>query len=586
VNLDGRAVPDTMQASDDPTTAHLFLEGLCEIDVQWMFCNLGTDHAPLIEEMAVWRRDSRSHPQVVLCPHENIAVHMAGGYAFATGRGQAVILHVDVGTANAAMGMHNLFRARLPVFVMAGKAPFTSHAELLGTRDSYVNFVQENYDQHGLVRQYVRWEYTLVSGVVVKEALRRGATMMHSAPQGPVYMSFARETLAQRLPARSSLSFSAQRHGELPARGTDPAVLRPLVDRLLAAREPMIITAYAGRRHGNVALLDELAQFGGIRVVEPGPVDLNISHDSPCFAGNMAEDFTASTDIGLMVDIDVPWIPRNTRLMDGAWWAHIDVDTIKRDFPMWSFPRDLAIQGDSERILSQLLEALRAQATPAFRERAAARMARLEEEAAARRARSRLLASDPGEDARLNPHYVLAALQKAIPADAFIVNEAIRSSPAFHAQMQRTVPGTVLGLAGSGLGFSGGVALGIQLAHRDRMVVQVAGDGSHYFGNPAVFHGLAQQHGLPVFSVILDNTGWGAVKAATLRVYPEGQAKAANSFHTRMPPSTDFAAIARAGGAHGELLEQGSDIEAAIERCIAAVRGGQSALLHVRITPH
>jgi acetolactate synthase-1/2/3 large subunit len=114
----------------------------------------------------------------------------------------------------------------------------------------------------------------------------------------------------------------------------------------------------------------------------------------------------------------------------------------------------------------------------------------------------------------------------------------------------------------------------------------VAGDGSHYFGNPAAFHGLAQQHGLPVFSVILDNTGWGAVKAATLRVYPEGQAKAANSFHTRMPPSTDFAAIARAGGAYGELLERGSDTEAAIERCIAAVRGGQSALLHVRITPH
>jgi acetolactate synthase-1/2/3 large subunit len=381
------------------------------------------------------------------------------------------------------------------------------------------------------------------------------------------------------------VSFDAARHGELPARGTDPAALKPLVQRLLAAGNPMIVTAYAGRRHGNVALLDELARFAGIRVVEPGPVDLNIPHDSPCFAGNMAEDFTPSTDVGLMIDVDVPWIPRNTRLMDGAWWAHIDVDTLKSDFPMWSFPRELAIQGDSERIVGQLLEMLRAEATPAFRDRASARLAKLEQEAAARLARARQLAKDPGDDGRLNPHYVLAALQKAIPADAFIVNEAIRSSPAFHAQMLRNVPGTVLGLAGSGLGFSGGAALGIQLANPGRMVVQVAGDGSHYFGNPAAFHGMAQQNQLPVFSVILDNTGWGAVKAATLRVYPDGQAKAADTFHTRLPPSTDFAAIARAAGAHGELLERGSDTEAAIARCVAAVRSGQSALLHARITP-
>jgi acetolactate synthase-1/2/3 large subunit len=96
---------------------------------------------------------------------------------------------------------------------------------------------------------------------------------------------------------------------------------------------------------------------------------------------------------------------------------------------------------------------------------------------------------------------------------------------------------------------------------------------------------MAQQNGLPVFSVVLDNTGWGAVKAATLRVYPDGQAKAADSFHTRLPPSTDFAAIARATGAHGELLERGEECEAAIGRCIEAVRGGQSALLHVRIAP-
>ena len=60
---------------------------------------------------------------------------------------RGVIVHVDVGTANAANAMHNLFRSRLPVLLMAGKAPYTSHSELVGTRDTHVHWVQEPFDK-------------------------------------------------------------------------------------------------------------------------------------------------------------------------------------------------------------------------------------------------------------------------------------------------------------------------------------------------------------------------------------------------------------------------------------------------------
>ncbi len=107
------------------TTAHYFLEGLVELGIEYLFCNLGTDHASIIEEMARWQQAGRRYPTPILCPHENVAIHMAGAYAGMTGRGQAVLVHVDAGTANAAMGLHNLFRSRLPVLLMAGKAPHT-----------------------------------------------------------------------------------------------------------------------------------------------------------------------------------------------------------------------------------------------------------------------------------------------------------------------------------------------------------------------------------------------------------------------------------------------------------------------------
>src|SRR5260370_22690947 len=109
----------------DFATAYYLLEGLNEIGIDYLFCNFGTDHAPIIDEMAHRRRRGEPMPTIVRCPHENTAAHMAAGYALVTGRGQGVLVHVDVGTANTANGMHNLFRSRLPVLLMAGAGPPT-----------------------------------------------------------------------------------------------------------------------------------------------------------------------------------------------------------------------------------------------------------------------------------------------------------------------------------------------------------------------------------------------------------------------------------------------------------------------------
>ena len=150
------------------SAANYFIEGLNEVGIDYLFSNMGTDHAPIIEAFAGRRRRGQKIPTIIVCPHENTAAHMAGGYAMVTGRGQGVLVHVDVGTANTANAMHNLYRSRLPVLLMAGKAPFTTHGELTGTRDNYVHFVQEPFDQGSLVRPYTKWEWTLPSGIVAK----------------------------------------------------------------------------------------------------------------------------------------------------------------------------------------------------------------------------------------------------------------------------------------------------------------------------------------------------------------------------------------------------------------------------------
>src|SRR5256885_4030714 len=141
------------------STAHYFLEGLNDIGVEYLFSNFGTDHAPLIEEMARWKKDGRRYPKVLNCPHENTAMHMAAGFAMATGRGQAVMVHVDAGTANSAMAMHNARRGRLPLVLMAGKAPFTGGGGMPGARDHNLPFFPEPLSHPGGVGPSPRGEW-------------------------------------------------------------------------------------------------------------------------------------------------------------------------------------------------------------------------------------------------------------------------------------------------------------------------------------------------------------------------------------------------------------------------------------------
>lgn len=578
--MDTRLAPNTNVS--EFSTAYYLLEGLNEIGIDYLFCNLGTDHAPIIEEMAHRAKRGEAVPKVVRCPHENTAAHMAAGYALVTGRGQGVLVHVDVGTANTATAMHNMYRTRLPVLLMAGKAPYTSHNELVGTRDTHVHWVQEPFDQASLVRPYLKWEWTLPSGVVVKEVLRRAHSIMQSEPRGPVYLMMQRETLTQGWALDDIHRYPAERFGAMTSGGADPKLIAVLAERLIAAENPILITGYGGRNAHAAQMIAEVAEFAGIAVFE-GSTWSNIGHSSPCFSGFTADHALPEADVGILVDVDVPWFPADVEPNEQSFWAHIDVDVLKAGSPMWTFPGNLRLQGDSGRILEQLLAELRAKATPHFTAAAARRLERLKAAREKRVARAAQLAADKGKLDAINPHYLMAELAKVLDDEDVIFNEAVRNTPAVLMQIPRRLPNTTVATGGAGLGWSGGMALGAKLAAPDRLMVQVTGDGSFYFGGPCSVFATAQQYRLPILSIVLDNSGWSAVKQATLRVYPDGEATAAGAFQAELTP-VEFSKIGEAFGVHAEKVSDPAGVPEAIGRCAAEVRRGRSALLHARVT--
>ena len=571
------------------TTAHHFLEGLVDLGVDYIFANLGTDHVSLIEEMARWDNEGRKHPQMVLCPHEVVAVHMAGGYALATGRAQAVFVHVDAGTANACMAIQNLFRYRLPVLLFAGRAPYTLHGELTGSRDTYVHFVQDPFDIASIVRPYIKWEYSLPSGVVVKEALARASAFAQSDPPGPVYMMLPRETLAEHWDDDAMPAYPPARYGSVKAGGIEPARVEAIAEQLMAAENPIALTAYLGRKPHAVAVLDRLALTCGIRVAEFNSIDLNMPQDSPCFAGFDPLPLIETADLGLLLDSDVPFVPQFAKRAGAVKWIQIDIDPLKSDFPMWGFATDMRVQGDCAVVLQQVLDVIEARVDETFRRRVAERIASwsgAREQMTKRRAAA---SANKGVSGALNPAFVFATLSAKLSQDDVVINEAIRNGPVLQEHVKRTKPASYVGLAGGGLGFSGGMALGLKLAQPGRRIVQIIGDGGYHFSSPDSVYAVAQQYQIPVLTVILDNGGWQAVKSAVQRVYPKGVAAETDQFQSRLTSgrqgeTRDFSAVGRAFGAHGECVTGPDDLAAAIDRCLAALDDGKAAVLHVHVT--
>ena len=150
-------------------------------------------------------------------------------------------------------------------------------------------------------------------------------------------------------------------------------------------------------------------------------------------------------------------------------------------------------------------------------------------------------------------------------------------------QLRRPLPNTVMRSGGGGLGWSGAMALGAKLADPEHMMVQVVGDGSFYFNVPSSVFACSQQYRLPFLSIVLDNSGWGAVKESTLKVFPDGEARNSGDYEAALCPDVAFGKVAEAFGAYAEKLTEPDQVPEALKRCIDVVRGGRAALLHVRV---
>lgn len=561
---------------DGVLAASQLVEALRECGVEIVFANLGSDHPAIIEALAAERDRGIISPAIVLCPHEQTAISAAHGYSSVTGKPSAVFVHTDVGTANLGGALHNAARARVPVLVFAGVTPYTLENELPGGRNTVVNDLQDVHDQHGIVRPYVKWSYDLRTGRNIKQVIYRALQIAASEPRGPVYVTAAREVLAEIVPAVDIDTALWPPIESIPASVT---VVDDMLTAIDESERPVLVTSYLGRHLESVAVLADLAEKLGFAVVEMNPERLNLPAEHPRHVGNDSSDLVANADLIMAVDTDTPWLPNRERPSASATVYYVDPDPLKLDMPLWYRPSSFFVQADSGMLLRQLAAASDRHPLDATRRRR--RVSWIDElHGEMQRRREERSAGEPRD--RPTSAFVGDTLRRLLGDDAIVLNEAITNGGPLWESMRRTLPGTYLANRGSSLGWSSGAALGVKAAYPSRDVVSVVGDGAYHLSEPLSAHWLASRYGLATLTVVLDNGGWGATQNNVRRQYAGRLADTTDQYWVNLAQSTDFAGAAVAAtDAFGKTVASADELEPVLSLALEAVRGGQPALVHV-----
>jgi acetolactate synthase-1/2/3 large subunit len=554
--------------------AEAFLRALADHGTDYFFVNPGTDFPPIVEAFSRAKKTNAKVPKPILVPHENLAVGMAHGAYMMTGRPQAVMVHVNVGTANTINNLTNLSRDRVPLILAAGRTPITEKGTF-GSRSRPIHWAQEMFDQAGMVRELVKWDYELRVPGQIGDVVARGVEVAMAHPRGPVYLVLPREPLAAALPEPVG---PTKPRPQAAAAYPDPRTIATLAEWIAAAERPLIVTSTLPVEA--VPLLERLAERCAIPVVTHSPRSVCLPSSHSMHFGFEPGALLADADLVIALESDVPWIPHLQHPPGGCRVAHVGEDPFYVRYPMRSFPSDLALQAGPAQALDALTRAVEPRLQMADA-RIAARRARLTERMRTRRAQ---LAKDSTAGTTISPEYLSRVIGETVGKDAVIVNEY----PLRPDHCAREKPGTffALGPAG-GLGWGFGAALGARLAAPDNFVVATLGDGSYMFANPMVGHWVSAVQNLPILTIVFNNSRYGAVRRATLSMFKDGVAGETDGRTLAdLDPSPPFEEMARAQGAHTERVEKPADLPEAIARARnAVINEKRQALLNV-ITPY
>jgi benzoylformate decarboxylase len=524
--------------------------------VRYMFGNPGTVEQGFLDALS-------EYPDItyVKTLQESIAVGIADGYARATGRLALVQLHSGVGLGNGIGMLYQAMRGHAPLLVINGDA---------GLRYDAMD-AQMAADLVGMAAPVTKWATRVTHPDSLLRVLRRAIKTALTPPMGPVFVSLPMDVL-------DAPNDEPVVPASVPSTRVrpDPDDLAQAARMLAAASRPMCIVGDGIAASGAQAELARVAELAGAEVWGADSSEVNMPAEHPQFRGLLGHMFgehsreiTVRADVVLICGTYVfPEVfPELSAVFArDAKVIHIDLNgyEIAKNFPV-----DLGMVSDPRSTLSALADELESRMTPAQRSAATERAAEFGQMAESERTAQ--LDADRALQKTIPMHAVpfMRALGEALPDDAIIFDEALTSSPELTRYIPPNTPGSFFQTRGGSLGVGLPGAIGIKLAHPDRTVVGVAGDGGSMYTIQALW--TAAHHGIGAKFVICNNRSYQLLKLNVMQYWSERDIPD-HEFPASFDlgdPELRFDAMARSLGVNAVRVETHDQIEPAIRAALA-----------------
>jgi acetolactate synthase-1/2/3 large subunit len=488
--------------------------------------------------------------EIVDVRHEQTAAFAAEGWAKVTREPGVCALTAGPGVTNGMSAIASAQANHTPLLVLGGRAPTMRWGQGSLQEIDHVPFVRP------LCKLATTAQSTSEIPGLVDEALMT-AMAPHS---GPVFVDFPLDYVFMSAPETEPARIGGQR-----ARGADPDAIEQAGRLLSEAERPVVMAGtdlYWG--HGEQALL-ELADTLRIPVFLNGLARGCVPADHELFFSRTRSQALKGADVALVVGV-----PMDFRLGFGdSFGADTTIVAIDVAEPQRRHPREPAVElyGELESTLTDLRIAAGGKALGDGPWLTELRVAETERRAAER-------AEIEDDRAPLHPMRLYAELGQMLDRDAIVIGDGGDFVSYAGRVIDSFKPGCWLDPGPFGcLGTGPGYALAAKLAHPDRQVVLLLGDGA--FGFSGMEYDTLARHGVNVVGVMGNNGIWALEKHPMEFLY--GYSVAAD-----LRPGTRYDRVVEALGGHGELVERPQDVAPAIER---AFQSGKPALVNVLTDP-
>ena len=500
--------------------------------------------------------------------HEQIAAHMADGYARMTRRASVLLSHLGPGLTNAATGVANAALDSIPMVVIAGDVP--SH--FYGKHPHQEVNLHADASQSEIYRPFVKRVWRVERPDLFPEILEKAFQLAESGRPGPVLVSVPMDIFSAEVDTALLDRLSHHTH-VLHKPSIDDETAERIVSAIGGAERPVI---YAG---GGVLLADassELAAFAehmGVPVAHSLMGKGVLPDDHPLILGMTGFWGTRFINESCRQADWVLGLGTSFREADCSSWEteytfdiprtkliHLDIDPgeIGRNYPC-----EIGAVADLKPAL-KVLNRIARQLYPQGRSSDSVKRAIADYRIEFRRGNATAEASDQFP---MRPERILADVRAVLPRDAIITTDVGWNKNGVGQQFPVYEPGSILTPGGfATMGFGAPAAMGAKIACPDRVVVSLVGDGG--FGqNPALL-ATAYEEGIAVVWVIMNNAAFGTI--AGLQKAHFGTTIGTLFEKDGQAYSTDYSAIARAYGVDAVRIGKAEDFKPALQAAIAS----------------